>query len=82
MITNSEGQIALRYYQNIPKYFQVGKHEYVISIQYNVAMLFVYPEDVDVFLGMKGGCCGKQKTGIFWLATERDMSVYSAGRYP
>lgn len=82
MITDTEGKVALRYYQNVPRYFQVGKHEYVVSIQYNVAILFAYPEDIDALLGLMGGCCGKPKKGIFWLATERDMSVFNAGRYP
>ncbi len=81
MITNTDGKVVLRYYQCVPKYFQVGKHEYVISIQYNVALLFAYPEDVDSFLKLKGGCCGKQKVGIFWLATDKDFSVYNTGRY-
>lgn len=83
MITrDDDGYVALRYYQNNPKYFSRKGREYVVSVQFNTALLYVHPDDVDSFLNLEGGCCGQKVKRVFWLANENDISIFNTGHLP
>lgn len=65
MITNEQGQVALVYYQPIPKVITVGEVVVAFDCQYGISLAFVSPELVDSLLGLKAGCCGSKQQAIF-----------------
>lgn len=57
-IINEEGLIAVRWNTLTQKYVEMGPHEYLFVIRDNIALAWIYPEDVDRIISMTGGCCG------------------------
>lgn len=79
MIENAvyhEGKVALRYYQPVPKYVQIGDKEYVCDVRHHVSMLLVPEEEVPALLAHEGGCCGGKRK-VFSLATENAYNIWS-----
>lgn len=82
MITDAfyvEGKVALRFFQPIPKYVQVGGKSYVFDVRNGISLIFVPEEEVPPLLGVLGGCCG-QKRPIISLATEVQYSHWLNGQ--
>lgn len=69
-IENSVGEIAVGYYQPIPKQIQlINGHKYSFAVN-RVSLGWIPPEDVQSILAIPYGCCGQKKTGAFFLANE------------
>ena len=69
-IANENGEIAIRYKPDIPKYLQVGKSEYVFTVNNHVSLIWVKPDEVDRILNMKKECCGGNTTFPCQIASE------------
>ena len=82
MIANDSGQIAVKYYQTIPKQVTVGGKLYIFGVQANISLAWVDPEHVDGMLATLGGCCGQKKSGVFKLCNEDDVRrwTFKGGR--
>jgi hypothetical protein len=78
-VTNDAGQIAIRYYQTIPKVVTVNKHDYVFVSKHNVSLSWVAEDDVFALLNMTGGCCGNKTKGIFKLASLTNVNLWRTG---
>lgn len=74
-----DGNVAVQYYQPVPKYVQIGQKEYVCVVEHSVSMLLLPEEDVPSVLGYLGGCCG-QKRVVFSLASEEVYNIWKTGR--
>jgi hypothetical protein len=72
-IINDTGQVAVKYYQQIPKRVVVGEVLYIFSIRGQISMAWIAPEHLDRVLSAVGGCCGNKKPGVFRLANESDV---------
>ena len=73
-----DGKIAIRYYQPIPKYVQIGKKEYVCDVRHGVSILLVEENEVQPLLGVRGGCCGGQRK-VFMLPNQEAVNVWQTG---
>lgn len=78
-VYSSDGKVAVRYYQPVPKYVIVGSKEYVCDVKHHVSMLLVSEEEVPALLSHKGGCCGKQRL-VFSLASQEAFNFWSTGQ--
>ena len=81
MQTNEQGQVALCYYQPIPKLIELttGKG-YYFDCQHSVSLSWVDPQDVPALLALRGGCCG-QVTPLCHEAGEMEVKVFQTGHY-
>lgn len=63
MITNSQGQVAIRYYQPAPKAVRIGKKNYAFACSNGIpySWSWVDAEDVNKILAQLGGCCGGKR---------------------
>lgn len=73
-----DDKVAVRYYQPVPKYIQIGGKEYVTTVQHGVSLVLVPEEDVPSLLSHLGGCCGGQRR-VFELCSQGAYNVYSTG---
>jgi hypothetical protein len=74
-------KVALVYYQPIQKLIEnVNGHAYYIDPKWNVPLVWVEPEDVDVMLSLRGGCCGGNRQ-LFHIANEMEIKVFETGHY-
>lgn len=78
-VVNENGQIAVRYYQTIPKRVTVNKHEYAFSVQHNVSLAWVDENDVTALLNTVGGCCGNPQKGVFKLCSRTNVNLWRTG---
>lgn len=83
MITNDQGQVALKYYQPAQVLSQAtpsGK-DYVFIPRASISMAWVEAEDVENLLARKAGCnCGgKQKKQAYTYASEDDTRRWTNG---
>jgi len=79
MITNSEGQIAIKYYQNHPHTVIAHKYEYAFVVRANICMSWIKPEDVDVIMAITKTCCGGNKNKVYRYANENDVRQWTNG---
>lgn len=77
-ICDENGRIYVQYYQPVPKYVQLGKKEYVCSVQHAISMLLADEGDVPSLLEHLGGCCGGQRK-VFQLASQGAVNVWRTG---
>jgi hypothetical protein len=78
MITDSNGNVALRYYQPTGKYVMLSnKHEYVFRTVRNVCLAWVQPSDVDQMLATTHECCGGSRKNIFFVATQQQVNIWT-----
>jgi len=78
MITDANGDVALRYYQTTGKYVRLGNgHEYVFMTKRNVCLGWVKPEDVDKILAITKTCCGGNKSKVFSYATQQQVNLWT-----
>jgi hypothetical protein len=69
-VFNDKGEVAVGYYQPIPKRVQLRSgHVYFFNVNY-VSMGWIPREDLDEVLAIPFGCCQKKKAGAFFLANE------------
>ena len=73
-----DGKVAVRYFQPVPKYVQIGKVEYVCDVRHGVSLLIVNESEVPALLAHIGGCCGGQKL-VFSLASQEAYNVWNTG---
>jgi hypothetical protein len=78
MVKNAEGNIALHYYQPIPKMIKFGDKAYIFDCKFGIAIIFVPENEVQQFLDFKGGCCGSNHQVIF-LANSAQYSHWLRG---
>lgn len=76
---NDAGQVAVKYYQQIPKQVKVMGTLYIFGIRAQISMAWINPEHVDSVLSIRGGCCGAKKPGVFRLANEADVRRWTNG---
>lgn len=85
MVTNEAGQIALVFYQPIPKALTIpGKpkpKEYITTVQHGVSLLWADPKDVDKILATKVYCCGGRANTAFRYASQPAVNVWRFGHY-
>lgn len=63
------GKVAIRYYQPVPKFVNVGSKQYVFSCEHGVSLVLVDESEVPAMLEFRGGCCG-HKQQVMSLANE------------
>jgi hypothetical protein len=83
-ITNEQGQVALRYYQDTGPILVQGTPsgtEYTF-ICHVVSMAWVEPEDVDHLLARRKTCCGGSKRQIFDYAHPNAIAAWRNGGRP
>ena len=69
-VFNEKGEVAVGYYQPIPKRVQLSSgHVCFFNVNY-VSMGWIPPEDVTEVLQIPFGCCSQKKAGAFYLANE------------
>jgi len=78
MVKNTDGKVAMVYYQPMPKLIKVGNKDYWFDCQHGISMAFVDETDVTPLLNFMGGCCGGKKKVIF-LASEAQHSHWKDG---
>lgn len=84
-IQNSTGQTAVIHYQSTNPLIEFGKPNtpsyrgYKFVTQHCVCLCWVNNEDVQRILDIKGGCCGNKKSGIYRLANEMQVRVWTYG---
>jgi len=80
MITNDNGEVAVKYYQTIPKKIHIAGTTYVFSVRNNISLCWIQEEHVSTVLSMTKTCCGgSKKSGIFRIATETDLRRHTYG---
>lgn len=70
--------IAVRYYQPVPKFVSVQGRDYVCNVQHGVSLLFVPESEVQPLLDYLGGCCGGQRK-VFSLCSQEAYNVWNTG---
>jgi len=75
MITNENGEVALRSYQTVQKLITVNGRSYVFVPQHNISLAWINPEDVSTVLNIKRGCCGN-KNPYFRYANQHDIDIW------
>ena len=76
-----QNKVALVYYQPIQKLIEgINGHAYYVDPKWGVALVWVEPEDVDLMLSVKGGCCGGNRL-LFHRANEAEIKVFETGHY-
>lgn len=80
MIENKSGEIALTYYQPIPKMVRVGETQYIFSVRNDLSICWIKKEHVDTILAMKKNCCGGTvKRNIFRYTTDVELRRHQFG---
>jgi len=77
MITNENGEVALRAYQTIQKYISVNGSEYVFVPQHNISLAWIKHKDVSAVLSIKRECCGGNKNPYFRYANQHDIDIWT-----
>lgn len=78
-VKNAAGQVAMQYYQTIPKIVKVRHSEYLFRVSHNVSLAWVNEDDVFSILAITGGCCGGKKPGVYRLATQINVNLWTTG---
>ena len=79
MIKNERGEVAIVYYQTIPKVISVHKRQYAFAIRRNISLSWVKPEDVDAILSITNTCCGGNTKTVFRYANSTEVRVWMNG---
>jgi len=64
-IVNEAGQVAMRYGRQAPTHIKCGDRSYIFSVQANISLAWVEPEDIPCMLAKRdtSGCCGSSRRG-------------------
>lgn len=77
MVTDENGNIAIKYYQTVPKEVTVGSVLYQFEIRANINMAWVRPEHVEAILAITKQCCGGTRHNVFRYANENDVRQWT-----
>ena len=78
-ISDENGNIAIKYYQTIPKIVKVGGSEYLFQVRANICMAWIPEEYGNIILAKTKVCCGGNKRKVFRLANENDVRRWTVG---
>lgn len=78
MVKTKDGNVAVVYYQPIPKLVKIGEIDLYFTPQFGVSMAFAPEEAVPPLLAFRGGCCGSSRQVIF-LANEAQYKHWQDG---
>lgn len=71
---NDAGWVAVKHSRLVPIHVRGGEGRlYIFSIQANIPLAWIHPDDVDSVLSQLGGCCGQKTSKVFFLANEADV---------
>jgi hypothetical protein len=70
------GQVAIKYFQQIPQNVQIGQDHYTFWVKSNVCMAWVKKEHVKQVLDITKTCCRGNKTHPYKLANELDVRLW------
>lgn len=73
-----DGQVALRFYQPVPKYVQISGKDFVCDVRHGVSLIFVPENLVQPALDYLGGCCGQARK-VFSLCSQEAYNVWLTG---
>lgn len=77
-VKNSDGLVALVYYQPIPKLVQFSGKSIYFDCKYKISMAFADEADVPTLLSAEGGCCGRKRK-IIALANQAQYEHWLNG---
>ena len=79
-VTNDNGDVAIKYLQEVPHVVRVRGHEYAFVVKRNVNLTWVAPEDVPAMLAIKGSCNCPSNTNKtkYVYANELDVQRWTA----
>jgi len=73
-------QVAIRRKQTIPGLVTLPNGaQYHFSVQNNICLTYVAPEDVSAILAFKKNCCNNSGSSLFKEANEGEIRVYTHG---
>ena len=77
---NTNGDIAIKYLQEIPHVVRIRDHEYAFTVRRNINITWVAPEDVASMLAIKANCnCpAMTKKPKYVYANELDVQRWTA----
>lgn len=75
-ITDARGNVAMRYLYLVPKRIDLPGKTISFSIQNNITLAWVRPDDVNAVLAARAGCCGQKKAGVFTLASQGEVNKW------
>jgi len=78
-VYNEIGQVAIRYFQTVPRVVTVNKRNYAFVVQHNICLSWVYPEDVSAVLKIVGGCCGNKNPGAYRICNALNVKLWQTG---
>lgn len=74
MQTNANGEVAIKYFMQVPQHVVVGAHEYMFMVRGRICLAWIKPEDTNIVLAKKKGCCGGViRSNVFQYATEQEV---------
>ena len=79
MIKNESGEVAIVYYQTVPKVISVQRTEYAFAVRANICMSWVKPEHVDSVLSITKSCCGGNSKQVFHYANKTQVRRWING---
>lgn len=79
MVKNSDGKVAVIYYQPMPKRVQVNGNDIYFDCQHGLSLAFVDESLVDQLLAFRGGCCGGKRQ-VIYLASETQYRHWLDGQ--
>ena len=77
-VKNTEGLVALVYYQPIPKLVKFSDKSIYFDCRHTISMAFAEEADVPTLLSAEGGCCGSKRK-IITLANQAQYEHWMYG---
>lgn len=85
MVTNDQGQVAMIFYQPIPKLISFTSHEgktsFAFQVKHGISLCWIEPAYVDRVLSITHHCCGGKVNAAFRCANELQVKVWNTGQY-
>jgi len=70
---NEQGQVAIKFYQTLPRVVRVGGVDYAFVVRANICLAWINSEHVGIILAMKHKCCGDSYNQAYFYANESDV---------
>lgn len=78
MVTNENGEVALRAYQTVQKLIKANGHNYVFVPKHNISLAWIKPEHVSTVLSITRNCnCGGNRNPYFRYADQHDVDIWN-----
>lgn len=82
MEVNEKGEIAISYFQPIPKVVTVGKNQYAFVVRYGISLSWIPAEDAPRVLEIRNVCRSCNKSApAFRYAAPLQIKVWNTGHY-